>query len=76
VLTIDDLGHVVGAGHGADNDIASLAAIRPPFRLILLAAKTTAARAAVAPLDEQRHTIDKLHDSRQKTLSLPNTFSL
>ena len=62
VLAVDDVGQAVGAGHGADDDVAAVAAVAAvgaAARHVLLAAEATAAAAAVAALDVQSHPIDE-----------------
>ena len=62
VLAVDDLGQAVGAGHGADDDVAAVAAVaavRPALGYVLLAPETAASRAAIAAFDEQRYAIDE-----------------
>ena len=59
-FAIDNLGQAVGPGHGAEDDIAAIAAVAaigPAARHFPLPAETAAAFAAVAPFYEYRHTI-------------------
>ena len=64
VLAIDDLGQAVGAGHGADDDVAAVAAVAAigaALGNVLFAPEAAAAAAAVAAFDEYGDSIDE-HD--------------
>ena len=76
VLAIDDVGEAVGAGDRTDNDVAAVAAIAAvgaALGHILLAPEATAARAAVAALDVNRHPIHEYHGdtNHPKNISPP-----
>jgi hypothetical protein len=62
VLAMNDIGQVIGAGNGANDDIAAVpavTAIGTAARDVLFSAETATTPAAVAPLDEDGDTIDK-----------------
>src|SRR5262249_56738958 len=65
VLAVDDVGEAVGAGDGADDDVAAVAAVAavgPAAGDVLLAAEAAATGAAVAGLDVEGESIDEGHD--------------
>src|SRR5262249_31584772 len=61
-LAVDNLGEAVGAGDGADDDratVAAVAAVRPALGDVLLAAEAAHAGAAVAALDKHLDPINE-----------------
>src|SRR5262245_6032159 len=72
VLAVDDLGEAVGAGDGADDDVA---AVGPAAGDILLAAETTAAGAAVPGLDVDGESVNEGHDQSRRSRCWPTEGS-
>ncbi len=70
VLAVDDLGEAVSAGHGADDDVAAVAAVAavgPATRHVLLAPEAAAAGAAVPSLDIESYPIHESHVARRNS---------